>query len=126
MIKETNIKGLRTCIYKVSDMQEAKKWYSRAFETEPYFEESFYIGYNIDGYELGLQPEDPTDKEKGESVIAYWGVDNIEQEFNRLRELGATDHKKPVNVGGEIMVASVEDPWGNIIGLIYNPEFKAE
>lgn len=126
MMKEKNIKGLRTCIYKVSDLNEAKKWYSRAFETEPYFEESFYIGYNIGGYELGLLPEDPLAKQKGESAIAYWGVDNIEKEFNRLRELGAIDHEKPMNVGGEVMVASVEDPWGNIIGLIYNPEFKAE
>ena len=125
-MKDKTIKGLRTCIYKVSDMNEAKKWYSRAFKCEPYFEESYYIGYNVGGYELGLQPEDLTDKEKGESVIAYWGVDNVEKKLNRLRELGAIDHEKPMNVGGDVWVASVEDPWGNIIGLIYNPEFKAE
>lgn len=124
-MKEKKIKGLRTCIYKVSDMNEAKKWYSRVFDTEPYFEESFYIGYNIGGYELGLQPEDPVAKQKGESVIAYWGVDNVEKEVNRLRELGAIDHEKPMNVGGDVWVASVEDPWGNIIGLIYNPDFQA-
>lgn len=118
------IKGLRTCIYKVADMQEAKKWYTRVFETEPYFDEPFYIGFNIGGYELGLQPEEIDLKEKAESVLTYWGVDDIEKEFERLRELGATDHEPPTGVGGELKVASVKDPWGNIIGLIYNPEFK--
>jgi hypothetical protein len=29
-----------------------------------------------------------------------------------------------MNVGGELMVCSVKDPWDNIIGLIYNPYFK--
>jgi lactoylglutathione lyase len=40
--------------------------------------------------------------------------------------LGATQDKAPVNVGGEIVVASVRDPWGNVIGLIYNPEFTLD
>lgn len=119
-------KGLRTCIYKVADMQEAKRWYSKAFEIEPYFDEPFYMGFNIAGYELGLQPEEPGTERKDDSVITYWAVDDIEAEFERLRELGATDHEKPMGVGGELKVASVKDPWGNVIGLIYNPEFKAE
>ena len=39
-------------------------------------------------------------------------------------KLGATMHEKPNNVGGELMVASVKDPWNNVIGFIYNPAFK--
>ncbi len=46
--------GLRTCIYKVSDLAKAKAWYTLAFETEPYFDEPFYIGFNIGGYEIGI------------------------------------------------------------------------
>ena len=38
--------------------------------------------------------------------------------------LGAAEHEKPNNVGGEIVTATVRDPWGNVVGLIYNPEFK--
>ena len=63
---------------------------------------------------------------KPESVVAYWGVNDIEKEYNRFLESGAVEYEKPKNVGGEIAVASVKDPWGNIIGLIYNPEFKIE
>ena len=56
--------------------------------------------------------------------MSYWGVNDIEKVYNHLIELGATEHEKPTNVGGELMVASVKDPWGNIVGFIYNPEFK--
>ncbi|HEY9045750.1 MAG TPA: VOC family protein [Ohtaekwangia sp.] len=118
--------GLRTTIYKVSDINKAKAWYSKAFETTPYFDEPFYVGFNIGGYELGLQPEETPVKEKAESVVSYWGVLAVQQEYDRLLALGATEHEKPQNVGGEIVVATVKDPWGNILGIIYNPEFKVE
>ncbi len=63
-------------------------------------------------------------KIKAESVLTYWGVEDISSEYKRFIELGATEHESPQNVGGEIMVATVKDPWGNIIGLIHNPDFK--
>ena len=118
------ILGLRTAIYKVSDIKKAKQWYSKAFLTEPYFDEAFYVGYNIGGFELGLQPEENQIKEKSENVVAYWGVENINLEYKRFLNLGATEHEAPQNVGGEISVATVKDNWGNIIGLIHNPHFK--
>ncbi|MBW8639784.1 hypothetical protein K1W69_21500 [Hoeflea sp. WL0058] len=115
--------GLRTCIYKVDDIAAAKKWFTEAFETHPYFDEPFYVGFNIGGYELGLLP-DSRNKARSDNVMTYWGVENIEAEVARLIKLGATLHEEPTNVGGEIVTASVLDPWGNCIGLIYNPEFR--
>lgn len=116
--------GLRTCIYRVSNLNEAKAWYTQAFQTEPYFDEVFYVGYNIAGYELGLQPAEQENPPSSENVLCYWGVEDVQNVFDRLIQLGATKHEAPQNVGGEIMVASVRDPWNNVIGLIYNPEFK--
>jgi predicted enzyme related to lactoylglutathione lyase len=116
--------GLRTTIYKVGNIQKATEWYSKAFETNPYFNEPYYVGFNIQGYELGLQSEENPTLDKIESVVAYWGVENIQQTYDRLIELGAAENEKPYNVGGEIMTATVKDPFGNIIGLIYNPEFQ--
>lgn len=118
---KSNILGLRTVGYKVSDISKAKEWYSLAFGTKPYFDEPFYVGFNIAGYELGLQPDDSV---KGDNIVTYWGVSDIHSEYERFLSLGATVHEAPQNVGGEIMVASVKDPWDNILGLIYNPEFK--
>lgn len=116
--------GLRTAIYKVSDIQKATTWYTKVFSTSPYFNEPFYVGFNIGGYELGLQPEETPVTVKNESVLVYWGVNNVNEEYQRLLSLGATNHEEPQNVGGEIVVATVKDPWGNILGIIYNPEFK--
>ena len=85
--------GLRTTIYKVSDMEKAKKWYTKVFQIAPYFDEPFYVGFNIAGYERGLQPEKepiPLGGTKIESVISYWGVNEIEKEYQRFIALGAT------------------------------------
>ncbi len=121
------MKGLRTCIYKVNDLQKAKSWYSEAFRKPPYFDEPFYIGFNIGGYELGLIPKgENEDLINGNNIHTYWGVEDIHLEYERLLSLGATEEEVPHGVGGPLMVGSVRDPWGNIIGLIYNPEFKIE
>ena len=116
--------GLRTTIYKVPDISKAKAWYSKAFETEPYFDEPFYVGFEIAGYELGLQPSEG-ELSKADHVVAYWGVENIHEDYQKLISLGASEHEAPQNVGGDIIVATVKDPWENVIGLIYNPGFMA-
>lgn len=123
---ENKILGLRTTIYYVSDIEKAKAWYAKAFLTEPYFDEPFYVGYNVGGFELGLQPQESSVLNKAETVVSYWGVEDIHFHYKRFLELGGLEHEPPQNVGGDIMVASVKDPWGNIVGLIYNPEFKAD
>lgn len=121
---KTTFLGLRTCIYKVTDIRSATEWYTKAFGTEPYFNEVFYVGFNIAGYELGLIPDENPTTGKGDGVNTYWGVENVEKEYKRLISLGATDYEEPHNVGGELVVGAVKDPWGNVVGMIYNPEFK--
>lgn len=120
---ETKILGLRTVIYFVPDINEAKEWYSKAFGKDPYFDEPFYVGFEIGGYELGLHPE-KDGQNRADNVEAYWGVEDIESEYRRLLEMGATSHSETNDVGGGIKVATVYDPWKNVIGLIYNPHFK--
>jgi predicted enzyme related to lactoylglutathione lyase len=118
-------KGLRTAIYKVSDLARATDWYSKVLGTPPYFNEPFYVGFNVAGYELGLQPEDFV-SEKVATVLTYWGVDDVQQTFQRLITLGASEFEGPTDVGGGIVVAAVQDPWGNIFGIIHNPSFKVK
>lgn len=117
----TKLLGLRTITYMVSDLSAAKDWYSKAFGVAPYFDEPFYVGFNFGGYELGLHPEE--NPNKAENTVTYWGVDDIQKGFDNLISMGAKVHEAPTNVGGEMMIASVFDPWGNCFGLIYNPDF---
>jgi lactoylglutathione lyase len=115
--------GLRTTIYRVSDIEKATEWYANFLGFQPYFNEPYYVGFNVGGYELGLQPEEGAIKTKLEGVNTYWGVENIEATYQRLIELGATEHEKPNDVGGGIQVAMVKDPWDNLVGIIDNPHF---
>ncbi len=116
--------GLRTVGYKVADINAAREWYTKALGIEPYFNEPFYVGFNVAGYELGLQPEDGAETPKVANVIAYWGVEDVNEAFAALLELGATPFEEPMDVGGDIKVASVFDLWGNAFGVIYNPHFS--
>jgi lactoylglutathione lyase len=118
------ILGLRTTIYKVPDLEAAKAWYNKAFRSEPYYDSIYYIGYNIGGYELGLHPYEGKEVPLGENVFSYWGVGDIQVEYAHFINLGATEFEPITNVGGDIELACVKDPWGNLVGLIYNPAFK--
>ena len=121
----SNFKGLRTVIYKVGDLDAAKKWYADVLGRQPYFDEPFYVGFSVGGYELGLDPN-TKNVTKGTGVEAYWGVDEISPAFNRLIELGAKKHSDIQDVGGGVKVATVFDPFGNVVGIIENPQFKLE
>lgn len=116
--------GLRTVVYQVEDVESAKRWYTEALGFAPYFDETFYVGFSVGGYELGLHPvseETPTGQG---GTTAYWGVDDIEAAMERLLELGATVHGEIQDVGEGILVASVNDPFGNLLGIIRNPHFN--
>lgn len=119
--------GLRTVIFKINqqDLQEAKNWYAKVLGKPPYFDEPFYVGFNVGGFELGLHPSDEAPN-IGDSVEVYLGVDDIDEVYAHCLKQKAEPHTEIQNVGGEIWVATLRDPYGNIFGLIENPEFKIE
>lgn len=118
--------GLRTVIYHVSDLEKAKAWYSKVLGIDPYFDEPFYVGFNVGGYELGLDPDDSNNNPGKSGGVAYWGVENAEETLKQLLELGATAHSDMQDVGGGIKVATVLDPSGNVFGIIENPHFTLD
>jgi predicted enzyme related to lactoylglutathione lyase len=117
--------GLRTVKYEVQDVAKAKDWYSKVFDVQPYFDEpAYYVGYHIGGYELGLVPEPKAATKRDGAGVAYWGVDDIHAAYQRLLAMGATSVSDVQDVGGLILVAEVRDPFGNVLGIIYDPHFK--
>jgi len=117
--------GLRTVIYHVNDLAKAKAWYADALGVKPYFDEPFYVGFNVGGYELGLDP-DAKDTKQGANVVAYWGVRDVKTTYAELLKKGARKHGEPREVGDGIITATVEDPFGNVFGIIENPHFKID
>jgi predicted enzyme related to lactoylglutathione lyase len=120
------VHGLRTVIYRVPDLDRAKAFYREAFGVAPYFDEPYYVGFNVGGYELGLDP-DTSDAAPGPGgALAYWSVAEIEAAVEHFVKSGGTLRTPAHEVGGGIKVATVVDPFGNPIGLIENPHFRAE
>jgi predicted enzyme related to lactoylglutathione lyase len=116
------VKGLGTVIYRVPDLPRAKAWYSTAFQQTPYFDQPFYVGFNIAGYELGLDP-DPAGASGPGGGVAYWRVDGIDAAVQHFINAGASLVSAVRDVGEGIRVATVSDPFDNRIGLIENPHF---
>jgi catechol 2,3-dioxygenase-like lactoylglutathione lyase family enzyme len=128
--------GLRTAVYRAPDLARARSWYTDVLGIAPYFDQPFYVGFNVGGYELGLDPDAPADAgaQAGApsmgGVTVYWGVANAEASLMRLISLGATAHSdvRDVGVGDNqgIKVATVLDPFGNVFGIIENPHFTVD
>lgn len=114
------ILGLRSVVYPAPDLQRAKAWYGEVLGQEPYFEERFYVGFAVGGFELGLVP-DGTPGTTGPQPL--WGVADANAALARLLALGATPLEPVADVGGGIRVAAVADPFGNRFGIIENPSF---
>jgi predicted enzyme related to lactoylglutathione lyase len=117
--------GLRTVIYHVPDLARAREWYAAAFGVAPYFDEPFYVGFQVGGFELGLDPDCSRVSPGEGGSAAYWGVANMADAHAAFVAAGAAVLEPPREVGGGIMVAMLADPFGNAIGLIENPHFDA-
>jgi catechol 2,3-dioxygenase-like lactoylglutathione lyase family enzyme len=109
--------GLRTVIYPAPDLDASKAWYAKILGFEPYFDEPFYVGFDVGGYELGLNPEN-------DAAETYWGVQDIGAAFAALIAAGATERSPISDVGGGIKVATLLEPSGAVLGIIENPHFR--
>lgn len=115
------MEGLRTVIYPSPDLSAAKQWWTVLLGLDPYFDEPFYVGFEVGGYELGLLPNgNPAD-----GALTYWGVADVTSAVDAALGQGATVHAPVSEVGGGIVTATVTTPMGSIVGFIYNPHFKA-
>jgi predicted enzyme related to lactoylglutathione lyase len=112
------LRSLRTCIYQVNDLALAKEFYSQALGKDPYFDEPYYVGFTVDGHELGLDPDVSKRPPGGSGVIGYWRVEDINAAWQHLTTIGATSIELPHSVGVDLQTSIVADPFGNYIGLI--------
>jgi catechol 2,3-dioxygenase-like lactoylglutathione lyase family enzyme len=112
--------GLRTAIYPVSDLAAAQDWYSKVIGHAPYFDQPFYVGFEVGGFELGLIPDGAPGRAGPQPL---WGVASAVDAKERLLALGATLLEDVQDVGAGVKVGAVLDPFGNRLGFIENPHF---
>ena len=116
--------GLRTIVYRVADLEQGKSWWTNLLGVAPYFDQPFYVGYNVGGYELGLVTDSLNPATDDARSVTYWGVEDVEAAFRRLLDEGATEFHGLQDVGEGIRLAAVHAPFGNVVGVIYNPHFS--
>ncbi len=115
------LQGLRTVIHPAPDLDAAKAWWSGLLGIEPYFDQPFYVGFSVGGYELDLLPDaDPAD-----GALVYWAVPDVTRAVAEAVAAGASEHTPATDVGDGIVTASVRTPEGVILGLILNPHSTA-
>jgi predicted enzyme related to lactoylglutathione lyase len=111
--------AMKTIIYPVKDLTAAKQLYSKLFGVAPDMDEAYYVGFNIDGQDVGL---DPNGHSKGMTgAVGYWTVDDINETLAALLEARAETQQPISDVGGGKKIATVKDVDGNIIGLLQAP-----
>lgn len=115
---------LRSHIIQATDIKEVADWYEKVLEKKPYFEAECYIGFEAGGFELGVFQRKKDEISVWNNIEVYWGVEDINKEFQRLQDLWATPKESPVEVGGWIIMATVADPFGNMFWIIFNPIFQ--
>ena len=108
--------GIKTFIYPVKDIAQAKKLYSALLNQEPYADAPYYVGYKVGDQEIGL---DPNGHKQG--MTGYYEVEDIKKSLRLLLDAGAQVQQEVRDVGGGKLIASVKDADGNIIGLMQSP-----
>lgn len=121
------LRGFATVSYFAADLEAARKWYSELLGIDAYFQMPGYVEFRVGDYqnELGIidatyAPPAP-DGPAGE--IIQWHVDDLPGSFEKLLSMGATEYQTPTDRSEGFVTASVVDPFGNILGIMYNPHY---
>jgi len=115
-----NFLGLRSLIYPAPDLAASKAWWTKTLGKEPYFDDGGYVGFDLGGYELGLN----THSQDLKGPITYIGVEDVQAAVDSLVSDGARVLMAPMDVGGGVIIADILSPQGEVFGVIYNPHFK--
>ena len=104
--------GISLTVYPVKDIEQAKKLYTTFFGVEPYIASEYYVGYKLGDHEVGLDPNGPAG-----GPITYHDVTDIRKSLQDLLDAGAELQRDVEDVANGLLVATVKDASGNLLGL---------
>lgn len=112
------LQAIQNVTYFVDDMAAAVAWYKDALGLTPAWESPHYTGFPVGGQDLGLHPTSGEDKPGSGGQTAFWRVDDVKAALAHLVSKGAAELHAVTEVGGGRRIASVRDPFGNVLGLV--------
>lgn len=107
--------GITTLVYPVKDLDQAKALYSKLLGAEPYVDSPYYVGWKVGDMDIGLDPNGHKSGLTG--PVSYYQVDDIKASLQTLLDAGAQSLQAVKDVGAGMLIASVKDADGNIIGF---------
>ncbi|GAA4677074.1 VOC family protein [Nocardioides nanhaiensis] len=126
------LRGLTTITYAVDYVPAARDWYAEVLGIEAYFAKEHegalaYVEFRVGDHqaELGLLDRRHVPDGGPGTAVTYWAVDDVEAAHARLLALGATEHLPLTEQGPGFVTASVLDPFGNVLGVMYNEHYLA-
>jgi len=133
MNKTQTLRGMATVSFWADDLKAARDWYRELLGIDPYFERPnsnnpAYIEFRFGDYqhELGIIDRKFAPKGAGNGTggaVLFWHVDDIDATLTRLIAMGAREYEPLIAREAGFITASVVDPFGNILGIMYNPHY---
>ncbi|MFJ2821798.1 VOC family protein [Streptomyces toxytricini] len=122
------LRGLTTVSFWAADLAAAESWYTELLGVEPYFRRPGYVEFRLGDHqhELGLIDSRYAPAGMGTEpggAVVYWHVDDVRAALGRLLSLGAKEYEPLTERGPGFVTASVTDPFGNILGVMYNRHY---
>lgn len=128
------LRGPATVSYWADDVRAARDWYAEILGIEAYFQrpdadQPAYVEFRVGPlqFELGIVDRryaPPGTASGVGGTVLYWHVSDLNAAFEKLISLGAQQYEPPTQRGEDFATASVIDPFGNILGVMYNPHFR--
>jgi len=131
--KTQSLRGMATVSFWADDVKAAATWYSALLGIPPYFQrpdetQPEYVEFRLGDFqhELGIisrkhSPQGASTTPGG--AVLFWHVDDIEDVLATVKAMGAKEYEPLIKREAGFVTASVIDPFGNILGLMYNPHY---
>jgi predicted enzyme related to lactoylglutathione lyase len=103
-------------VYPTKELASTKQIFSKFLGVEPYVDEPYYVGYKVGDMEIGLDPN-----AQNAGPVTYIDVADIKSSLQQIIALGATLQQDVKDVAKGLLVASIKDKDGNILGFRQNP-----
>jgi predicted enzyme related to lactoylglutathione lyase len=133
MTSAHTLRGFATISFYADDVKAARQWYASLLGIEPYFERPdstnpAYVEFRLGDYqhELGIidRRYAPVGASAGPAgAVVYWHVDDVDGMLEKIKAMGAKEYEPLTHREAGFITASVVDPFGNILGLMYNPHY---
>ncbi|GAA4588914.1 putative enzyme related to lactoylglutathione lyase [Actinoplanes octamycinicus] len=108
--------SIKTIIIPVRDLPAARTLYRTVLGVEPYADEPYYVGFRVGDQEIGLDPNGHAHGMTG--PVNYCHVDDVRASLHAAVRAGWQTRQTAKDVGAGRLAAVVEDPSGNVLGLL--------